>query len=109
MHGDLTWYALFGARFVSTLFSTLKDVKKLVTITTTKESSSCFRKNDENIILDNHFYRSQNPKTTKIGDRFIVDISEIFTFSDSLVLVGSNFENHLFVLLSGIHPSRTIT
>ena len=27
---------------------------------------------------------------TKIGDRFIVDISEIFTFSDCLVLVGSN-------------------
>ena len=58
---------------------------------------------------NHHAWRSQNPKITKIGDRYIVDISETLTFSDSLDLVGSNFENHLLVLLSGIHPSRTIT
>ena len=58
-----------------------------------------FSKIDEKIILEPPCLESQNPKITKTGDRFIVDISEIFTFSDSLVLVGANFENH--------HPSGT--
>ena len=37
MHGDLIPVRSFWARFVSTLFSTLKDVNKFPTITTTKE------------------------------------------------------------------------
>ena len=88
MHGDLIPGHSFWARFVSTLFSTLKDVKKLVTITTTKESSSCFRKSMKNI-FGNTMPGGHKIMITKIGDRFIVDISKNFTFS-----VGA-FQNHL--------------
>ena len=85
MHGDLIPGRSFWARSVSTLFSTLKDVKKLATITTTKESSSCFRKSMKKYFWNHHAWRSQNLKITKIGDRFTVDISKNFTFSEMLV------------------------
>ena len=52
MHGDLIPVRSFWARFVSTLFSTLKDVTKWLAITTTKEWSSCFRKSMKKSFLE---------------------------------------------------------
>ena len=46
-----------------------------------------------------HAWKSQNPKMTKIGDRFIVDISKKITFSGMFVW---NFQNHL--LEEGTEP-----
>ena len=85
MHGDLIPGRSFWARSVSTLFSTLKDVKKLVAITTTKEPSRCFRKSMKKYLWNHHAWKSQNPKMTKIGDSFVVDISKMFTFSGMFV------------------------
>ena len=98
----------FWARFVSTLFSTLKDVKKLVTITTTKESSSCFRKSMKKYFWNHHAWKSQNPKMTKIGDSFVVDISKIFTFSGMFVWNLPEPSVSVFTILNCREPSLSV-